>query len=99
MKTKLRFMFVGAAMFVIIVSYKILEPELFRSEEMSFAGGKEPFESDNEGQQTPAIDHHRNRFYVEDGSINQPAKLGVHDATGTQNSSTIEVVELIIISY
>ncbi|RUS78169.1 hypothetical protein EGW08_014078 [Elysia chlorotica] len=47
MRRKWRFIFVSAALFVIIVSYKILEPELFKNKDSIPSGDlslKEPFE-------------------------------------------------------
>lgn len=86
----------GAALFVIIVSYKILEPELFRTEHQSYVGNKEPFESHVEEERPDDVenqDHHRNAFPVEE-DINEESDLknGLRREPRVENASTDEVI-------
>lgn len=89
MKTKLRLLFVGAAVFVIYVSYKILEPELYRlkiSQSSGVDAGYNQYDNDHQKDK----DYHRGEFPIEVRPENVVMNV-VNQDSAQQNISVTQV--------
>ncbi|CAL1533963.1 unnamed protein product [Lymnaea stagnalis] len=89
MKTKLRLLFIGAALFVIYVSYKILEPEFSRMKERS----ENSLRSRASDENYDTENHHRGKFDIDNGAQ-------THEATVKEGNVTInQVIDSMIERY
>ncbi|XP_059171966.1 glycosaminoglycan xylosylkinase-like [Physella acuta] len=100
MKTKFRLLFVGAAVFVIYVSYKILEPELYRLKNARGLGVDAGYNQYGNGLDK---DYHRGEFPIEvlppNGRQESVVMNAVNQDSAQQNISVTQVIKSLIDRY